>query len=240
LVRIAGLIESLVSRKEPGEIKSIRKAAGISDAVFKLIVRKIRPGVRERELAAEISFLQKKFGADGDAFEPIVASGKRSALPHARPTSRAIRKGDLVLLDFGCTVDGYCSDMTRTISVGPASTRTRSLYASVLEARNLAVSLVCPGVAVRELDSRVRQHFRKAGLSRFFTHSLGHGIGLQVHERPRVSSMSNEVLAPGNVITIEPGIYIPSIGGIRIEDDVLVTTGGCQVLNNATRELLVV
>jgi Xaa-Pro aminopeptidase len=235
-----GVVEGLTSQKEPAEILSLVKAARISDKVFETLLPNIKPGVSEKDLAAEISFLHRRFGSDGDAFEPIVASGKRSALPHARPTSRRLRRGDLLLLDFGCIVDGYHSDMTRTIAIGPVSSRIRTMYAKVLEAGDLAILAVQPGVRVRELDRIARRHLRKSGLQKYFVHSLGHGIGLQIHESPRISERSDEVLGANNVITIEPGVYIPSVGGVRIEDDLVVRMDGCEILCKSPRELLVV
>jgi Xaa-Pro aminopeptidase len=235
-----GIVESLASVKEKQEIGSIRRAVAISDLVFGEILGRVRPGVSERDIAAEVSFLHKRFGGEGDAFEPIVAAGRRSALPHARPAGRVLRSGEHILLDFGCTVDGYHSDMTRVIAVGRVSSRVRRMHAAVLDAREVAISAARAGVAVRELDAMVRKRLRSSGLSRFFVHSLGHGIGLQIHERPRISTLSDEVLAAGNVVTIEPGVYVPSVGGVRIEDDLLIKADGCEVLNRASRELLVV
>ncbi len=235
-----GILEGLVSIKEKSEIARLRKAASISGRVFEAILDRIRPGVRECDLAAEISFQHKSLGAGGDAFDPIVAAGKRSAFPHARPTQNRLRKGDMVILDFGCTVDGYHSDMTRTVVLGKATSRIRKLYSAVLEARNRAVDHVRPGVRTSVLDGLARRSLAGQKLEQYFIHSLGHGVGLSIHERPRISSLSTEQLEEGNTVTIEPGVYVPGVGGIRIEDLVLVTKDGCEVLCDIPRTLTIV
>jgi len=240
LVATTGVVELLASVKEPIEVRSIRKAVAISEEVYAHVVRMIRPGVKERDLAAEISCMQKRLGAEGDAFPPLVAAGRGSALPHARPSNRNIRNGQVVLLDFGCTVNGYHSDMTRTVFVGKASARLRAMYAAVLEARDKAVDAVTPGMRASVLDGIARKVLRHRGFDTLFVHSLGHGVGLALHERPRISPLSNDTLVRGNVVTIEPGVYRPDTGGIRIEDVVEVTGTGCRVLTTAPRELTIV
>jgi len=235
-----GIVEGLSEIKEDREVRSIAKAATISDKTFEHILRRIRPGVTELDIASEISFLQKRFGGEGDAFEPIVAGGRRSSLPHARATRRKIANRDIVLLDFGCVVRGYRSDITRTVVVGKASANVRRIYSAVLAARNTAVENARAGLKARDLDQIARQHLAGAGLARYFIHSLGHGLGLQVHEGPKISPLSSDILKVGNVVTLEPGVYIPSLGGIRIEDDVLITNSGCKVLSHADTELQVV
>lgn len=236
---VADLVESLTLVKERGEVALVRKAASISDRAFLQIVKEIRPGIREREIAARISFLQKSAGADGDAFDPIVVAGSRAALPHARASERKIRSGDLVVLDFGCTVGGYHSDLTRTVAVGKASRKSREIYSVVRSAGELAIRAARPGMAARDLDAVARQHITGAGYGKYFPHSLGHGLGLQIHERPRVSPLGKETLRAGSIITIEPGVYLPGWGGVRIEDDVLLTRDGCRVLTRSPKELLI-
>jgi Xaa-Pro aminopeptidase len=234
------LVEGISLVKDKEEIDHIKKAVRISDRVFHEIVKSIKPGVEELEVSAEISYLHKKFGAEKDAFEPIVASGERGSLPHARASRKKIENREMVTLDFGCTVKGYNSDLTRTVAVGSASARARRLYSVVLAAQKEAIESARAGMAAQDLDAVARNRIAKAGFGRYFIHSLGHGLGLQVHERPRVSSLSKEVLVEGSVITIEPGVYIPHFGGVRIEDDVLLTARGCEVLNRAPKQLMIV
>ena len=235
-----GFIERFASVKDELEIRYLREAAEISDKVFRKIVSLLRPGMSEQHVAARIGFYHRKYGAEGDAFEPIVASGWRGAFPHARASAKAIRKGELVTLDFGCRVGGYHSDLTRTVAVGRPIPRAKKIYQVVLDAQLEAVEAARSGIAARALDGVARKCLWKRGFGRSFGHSLGHGLGLQVHEFPRVSSLSKEILRSGNVITIEPGIYIPGFGGVRIEDDVVIRDGGCEVLNRSSKELLIV
>ncbi len=232
------LVEELALSKDPDEIANIRRAIRISERVYRDVLRVIRPGARERDIAAEISFRQKRYGADRDAFEPIVASGPRSALPHARATSRKLRRGDLVVIDFGCIVKGYGSDITRTICVGDAPARARAMHAAVLEAQRRSIAVARAGLHVRELDGIARSSLGAAGYR--FPHALGHGLGLRAHERPWVSRLGRDVLREGNVVTIEPGVYVPGYGGVRIEDDVVITRSGCRILTHLPRELTIV
>ncbi len=235
----AEIVESLALVKDPAEIESIRNAALISGRVLSEIVPLLRPGVREADIAAEISFLQKRHGGERDAFEPIVASGERAVLPHAVPTGKKIRSGEMVILDFGTTCNGYCSDITRTVAMGKTSRRAREMYALVLDAHTAAMAAARAGLPARDLDAVARERLRKAGYGRYFVHSLGHGIGLNIHERPRISPLSTERLQAGSVVTIEPGLYVPGVGGVRIEDDVVLTRTGCRVLTDAPRELMI-
>jgi Xaa-Pro aminopeptidase len=232
-------IEQLCARKDGREIDLIKRAVSISDEVFDGILTLIKPGVLESEIAAEITYRQRRLGADRDAFEPIVASGERSALPHGRATTRKLRSGDLLTLDFGCVVGGYHSDMTRTVGIGRLSTEARRIYSTVLDAQQLACDHVREGIECRELDRIARDRIASAGYGKFFQHSLGHGIGLQIHEAPRISVQSKGRLAPGNVITIEPGIYVPGTGGVRIEDDLVVTANGGDILNTSVKDLII-
>jgi Xaa-Pro aminopeptidase len=234
------VVEEVALVKEKKELDHIRAAVRISDRVFSELLHVIKPGVAELDVAAEISYLHKKFGAEKDAFEPIVASGERGSIPHARASAKKIRHRELVTLDFGCTVRGYNSDITRTVAAGGASLQSRNLYDVVLDAQLEAIRAARAGLMARDLDAVARDRISARGYGRFFIHSLGHGLGLQVHERPRVSALSKERLVAGSVITIEPGVYIPRFGGVRIEDDVLLTSQGCEVLNKAPKNLLVV
>lgn len=234
-----GLVESVAAVKDASEIESIRKAVRITDRVFRDILRILKPGLRELDIAAEISYRQRMEGAERDAFDVIVASGWRSALPHGRASGKKIRTGDLVTLDFGCSVNGYHSDLTRTVTVGTPSRRAREIYQIVLDAQQRAIGAVRSGLSARDLDEVARGYIRSRGYQKYFRHSLGHGLGLQVHELPKVSSRSKDTLEAGNVITIEPGIYLPNFGGVRIEDDVLVANRHSIVLNTAPKEFLV-
>ncbi len=233
------LVENLALIKDPSEIKAIQEAGEIASRVFLEIVQLIRPGVSEMDIAAEISYLLKRQGGERDAFEPIVASGERGVLPHVRPTTQRIRQGVMVILDFGTTRNGYCSDITRTVAVGKVPRRAVEMYALVLDAHAAAIQAAKGGLPARELDAIARERLHKAGYGRYFVHSLGHGLGLNIHERPRVSPLSSEVLQVGNCITIEPGLYVPGIGGVRIEDDIVLTKTGCNVLTHAPRELMI-
>lgn len=234
-----GIIEKITAVKDPAELRKIRRAVAITDAVFKEILDCVRPGVPELDVAAEISYRQRKLGAEADAFESIVASGPRGALPHGRASSRKIRDREFVTLDFGCVYEGYYSDLTRTVSVGKPSRQWKTIYQIVLDAQRKAIDAAATGISARDLDAVARSHIRKMGYEEYFNHSLGHGLGMQIHEPPRISMRSSARLQPGNVITIEPGIYIPHSGGVRIEDDVLITNGSCEVLTKSSKELLI-
>jgi len=239
-VSMKDVVEGIALVKEKKEIDHIRAAVGISDRVFKELLHVIKPGVTELDVAAEISYLHKKFGAEKDAFEPIVGSGERGSLPHARASAKKIKHHEFVTLDFGCTVQGYNSDITRTVAVGGASQQSRKLYDVVLDAQLAAIRAARGGIMARDLDAVARDRISARGYGQYFIHSLGHGLGLQVHERPRVSALSKERLKSGSVITIEPGVYIPRFGGVRIEDDVLLTSQGCEVLNKAPKNFMAV
>ncbi|MBI2619657.1 MAG: aminopeptidase P family protein [Ignavibacteriales bacterium] len=233
------VVEALCAVKDESEIDLIRRAVSISDDVFRKILDVLRPGISEMDVAAEIIYLHRKLGAEADAFEPIVASGFRGALPHARATGKSIKRGEMVTLDFGCRYRGYHSDLTRTVAVGKPTDRARRMYRIVREAQQRAVDSARSGMAAKDLDAVARKHITRAGFGRWFPHSLGHGLGIQVHEAPRVSASSKDVLKSGNVITIEPGVYVPSVGGVRIEDDVVIRNGFCEILNAASKELVV-
>ena len=234
-----GIVESLACVKDATEIALLRAAAAITDAVFGEILSLLRPGVTESELAAELSYRQRRRGAEGDAFEPIVASGIHGALPHARASDKRLARGELVVLDFGCRVQGYHSDLTRTVAIGKPSAELRKMYRTVLEAQARALDECRVPMRARELDAVARAHIRRAGLGKYFSHSLGHGLGLQIHEDPKLSAKSSSMLVAGNVVTIEPGVYVPGIGGVRIEDDVVLGTRGHEILTRSPKELTI-
>jgi Xaa-Pro aminopeptidase len=231
-------VEELRAIKDPGELAAIRDAAELSSDVFRAIIPNVKPGVSELDLAAEIDHAIRRRGGSGPSFDTIVASGPRSAWAHARPSSKPLGKNELVVLDHGAILRGYSSDMTRTVFLGRPSRRVRQLYHAVLEAQEAARAAVWPGVAAGEVDAAARRVLRRNHLARYFTHSTGHGLGLEVHEMPRLGRGEATPLAAGMVVTIEPGVYIEGVGGIRIEDDVVVTSTGAVELTRATREFL--
>jgi len=222
------------------QLKVTRKVAGAKCRVVEAggIVEQLRPGVREREIAAEIEYQLKQRGASGPSFETIVASGARSALPHARPTGKRLRKNELVVLDLGAILGHYCSDMTRTVYLGRAPKRVRDWYRAVEEAQAAGVAAAKAGVICADVDAAAREVLKKNGLDGYFVHSTGHGLGLEVHEEPRVAKGQTIRLEAGNVITIEPGVYVEGAGGIRIEDDVVVQAGKSEMLTRVKRDLI--
>jgi len=201
-------------------------------------IRLIRPGVTELDIAAEIGYRMRRKGASGESFEAIVAAGPRSALPHARPTARQIGKNELVVLDLGAILRRYCSDLTRTVHVGKASSRVRGWYHAVLDAQTAARDALKSGVTCGAIDAAARNVLHRKGLGRYFVHSTGHGIGLEIHEDPRIARDQKTLLETGNVVTLEPGVYVEGVGGIRIEDDALVTARGAEILTTTPREFL--
>jgi Xaa-Pro aminopeptidase len=235
----ADVLETIAVVKDEGEIKKIKHSVAITDRVFKEILDILRPGIREIDVAAEISYRQRKHGAEADAFETIVASGARGALPHGRASAKKIKRGELVTLDFGCIADGYHSDLTRTVAVGKPSAEARKVYQTVLDAQRRAIDAARSGIIAKDLDAVARSYITEKGYGRYFTHSLGHGLGLQIHESPKISSQNATRIERGFVVTIEPGIYIPRSLGVRIEDDVVIRDEGCDVLNHAPKELLI-
>jgi Xaa-Pro aminopeptidase len=238
LVAAGGEIGSLRQRKDPGEIALMRKAAALADKVVASAIKLLKPGVREIEVAAEIEYQMRSLGASGPAFETIVAFGPRSAHPHARPTRKRLGKNELVVLDLGAILGHYCSDITRTVFFGRAPARVRQWYRAVQEAQVAAVVGARAGVTCGDVDAAARNVLRRHRLDRYFVHSTGHGLGLEVHEDPRVARGQKHILVPGNVITIEPGVYVPDVGGIRIEDDVVVHARRTEVLTRVPRELI--
>lgn len=233
-----GLLEDLGWVKDSQEISSIKRAVEIADVAFERILQIVRPGIRERELAAELEYQMAMQGSEKPAFESIVASGYRSALPHGIASQKKLKKGDFVTFDFGATINGYVSDITRTVVVGKASPRQKSVYNTVLKAQKAGINRVKAGVDCKKVDDSCRNIIKKAGYGKNFGHGTGHGIGFYIHVGPRISPRSKDKLAVNHIVTIEPGIYIPGWGGVRIEDDVLVTKSGGTVLNKAPKKLL--
>lgn len=231
-------VEEIRRIKESAEIERVAAAAALTDRAFDHILGRLTPGVTEAQIALELEVYMRTHGSDGVAFEPIVASGPNSSRPHARVSSRAFELGDFVTMDFGARVDGYCSDMTRTVVMGVASPRQAEIYSAVLEAQEAAIAAVRAGMPGAQIDSVARDLLDARGLGEYFGHGLGHGVGLEVHELPSVSSRARQSVPAGAVITIEPGVYVPGFGGVRIEDLVLVEDGGCRVLSCAPKHLM--
>ncbi len=224
--------------KDEEELQSIRQAIAVAEAAFWEVLSFVREGVAENDVAVELEYRMRKLGGEGIAFPTIVASGRRSALPHARPTSCRIERGTWVIVDWGVRVNGYCADLTRVIPVGEVvNHRFRDALAILCEAQQLALSCIREGVEAGFVDQKVREFFRGKGVERYFTHSLGHGIGIDVHEEPKLGTKSRNVLRSGMVVTVEPGIYIPEWGGVRLEHMVLVTEDGCTVLDTLPETL---
>jgi Xaa-Pro aminopeptidase len=245
LKNAAALVERLRLVKDADELERIRAAVQLGAQLFDRALEVLRRGlsrseVKESEVAAEMELTARKAGADAMSFPTIVASGPRSALPHGRASSQPIKPGAFVVCDFGVILRGYCSDQTRTVWIGNAPKDARDAYEAVREAQQAAVDAVRPGTTVGEIDAAARKVLRKAGLGRYFTHSTGHGVGLEIHEAPRVAAGQKEVLQPGMVITIEPGVYFPGKWGVRIEDMVAVTANGCEVLTPTSKDFLAV
>ncbi len=231
-------VEAIRQIKEPAEVDRIAAAAAIADRAFEHILGFMAPGVSEADVALEVEFFMRRERSEGVAFDPIVASGPNGARPHAVPGDRRIAAGDLVILDFGARVGGYCSDMTRTVAVGRASEEYRRLYEAVLSANEAGIAAVRAGRPCVEVDRAAREVLGEAGLAERFTHGLGHGVGLDVHEMPTVGPRSQESLRAGAVVTIEPGVYVSGDAGVRIEDLVVVEEAGCRLLTRAPKELI--
>ncbi|MFO7275030.1 MAG: Xaa-Pro peptidase family protein [Bacillota bacterium] len=237
---VSGLVEQLRLIKDETEIALMRRAAEIADEAFAQILPLIKPGVRERDLATELEYRMKKLGAQGVAFETIVASGVRSSLPHGVASDKALEVGDLVTFDFGALYQGYCSDMTRTVVLGEPTDKQREIYGIVLEAQKRGVAACRPGITGKDLDDVCRSYIAEKGYGEYFGHGTGHGVGRFIHEGPRVSQRGGDVvLQPGMVITVEPGIYLPGWGGVRIEDMLLVTESGAESFTRSPKELLI-
>jgi Xaa-Pro aminopeptidase len=235
-----GLVERARMVKDADEIARMRAAAILGASLFERAFEVIRPGVTESEVAAEMEYVARRAGAEEMSFPTIVAAGKRSALPHGRASRGVIPSRGFVVCDFGVILAGYCSDRTRTVHVGRPTSKARQMYEAVREAHAVAVETVRAGLSVGEIDQAARNILKREGLARHFTHSTGHGVGLEIHESPRIAAGQTEILRPGMVITVEPGVYIPGSGGVRIEDMVVVTEHGHEVLAPASTELLTI
>jgi Xaa-Pro aminopeptidase len=236
---VSGVVEELRAVKSPAEIAAIKRSVKLNSAALDQALRHYKPGAREIDLAAEIEYRMRRLGAEGPAFETIVASGERTALPHARPTEAPIGSNQLLLVDMGAAVAGYASDMTRTFAVGKLNAKGRRMYRAVLESQLAAIDAVRPGVSCASVDRAARRVLRGYGLEKLFIHSTGHGLGLEIHERPRVGRKEATRLVAGMAVTIEPGVYEEGVGGVRIEDTIVVTEGGCEVLTPTSKELAV-
>lgn len=236
---VSGLIEKIRLIKTEQEINIIKVACEIADHAFTHILDFIKPGRTELEVSNELEFFMRKQGATSSSFDIIVASGVRSALPHGVATDKVIEKGDFVTLDFGALYNGYISDITRTVAVGQPSEKLVEMYNVVLESQLLALEKVGPGMTGIEADAVARDYLKSKGYGEAFGHSTGHGIGLEVHEGPGLSFRSETILEPGMAVTIEPGVYLPGIGGVRIEDDILITETGNEKLTHSTKELII-
>jgi Xaa-Pro aminopeptidase len=223
---------SLRQIKSADELKLLRQAADLNRQAFEQVLPLIKQGMSEAEIAIELEIVMKRLGGEANAFDFIVASGVRGALPHGVASKKLLQSGDLVTIDFGTRVAGYHSDETVTFAIGEVDVKLRQIFDIVLEAHDLAIAAVKPGLAIAELDAVARERISAAGYAEYFGHGLGHGVGLEIHEQPSLSPRSTEVLAPGMVITIEPGIYLPGQGGVRIEDTIVVTNTGCDVLTS--------
>lgn len=232
------LVSALRRLKTEDEIRTIEEALRLSESVLADILPSLKPGVSERETAARIEYEMKMRGAEAEAFDTIVLFGARSSLPHGRPDESRLAQGDIVLLDFGCRKSGYCSDLTRTQVFGSMPDAWfEEVYELVLTAQRIAIEAARPGMTCRELDGVARNLIAEAGYGEYFGHGLGHGLGIEIHETPRVNPQSEIVLEPGMVMTIEPGVYVPERGGVRIEDVIAVTSAGCTVLSRAPKEM---
>jgi Xaa-Pro aminopeptidase len=236
---VSGAVEALRAVKSPREIEAIAESVQLNSEALRQALRHFRHSMREVDLAAEIEYRMRRLGAENTAFETIVASGKHSALPHAHPTESPIQNDQLLLIDMGAKLAGYTSDMTRTYAIGKLGRKARRMYRAVLESQLAAIDTVKPGISCMAVDRAAREVLGKFGLDKLFVHSTGHGLGLEIHESPRIGRKERTKLEPGMVITIEPGVYAEDEGGVRIEDTVLVTDTGCKVLTPTEKNLVV-
>jgi len=243
-VKVSG-IEGIVNRlrmvKDAEEIEYLRRAAELADQCYSHLIGMIKPGITEWDVAVEIEFFYRRNGCRKSSFDAIVASGSGSSMPHYETSmKKRIEPGDILLIDMGCNYEGYNSDLTRTLFVGRVDPALETIYTIVREAQQMAVDAVCPGITTGRLDSIARDHIAQAGYGEYFGHSLGHGFGLEVHELPAVRTSGEEILRKNMAITIEPGIYVPGHGGVRIEDMVLVTARGNELLTRSSKEIIVI
>lgn len=240
LVPVSGLVEELRMVKDERELALIQEAADLADATFSHILTMLKPGITEKEIALEMEFFMRRKGATSTSFETIVASGERSALPHGVASDRVLRKDEFVKFDFGAYMNSYVSDLTRTVVLGKPTDKHREIYDIVLEAQLHALANIRPGMTGSEADALARDMIERHGYGDSFGHSTGHGIGMEIHEAPRLSKLSDTILKPGMVVTVEPGIYIPGFGGVRIEDDIVITQDGIKILTHSTKEFITI
>jgi len=238
LVPAGAMVEDLRRVKDAGEIDRIRRACAIGDEAFQALLPRLADGVTERQFALELEFAMRERGASGNSFDPIIAAGPNGAKPHARPSDRVIGRNELVVCDFGCIVDGYCSDMTRTVSVGDPGADARHLYDVVLASQQAGRARVAAEVPCADVDRASRDVIAAAGWADAFSHSTGHGVGLEIHEAPRVAATGRDTLVVSDVVTVEPGVYLPGIGGVRIEDTVVVGAAGSEPLTLTPKDLV--
>ena len=239
LVALTDPVANLRLIKEPEEIENIRAAVRLTEDSFTELMGEIRVGVSERELALHLEFIMREKGAEKVSFDLIVAAGENSALPHYQPGTRRIKEGDLLLFDIGVQLDGYCSDMTRVLAIGKIPAQLREIYDLVLAANKAGIAAVRAGEKGAAIDATARDLIAQAGHKEHFGHGLGHGVGLEVHEGPRLSPLSKDTLQAGMTVTVEPGVYLPGLGGVRIEDLVVVTEDGCEVLTSLPKDRLI-
>lgn len=236
-----GEIERFTRPKAPEELANIKKACAMAEKVFDIMLGIIKPGITEKEIAMEIAHQGRMLGSEGDAFDIIAVSGPRSALVHGTPSTKKVKKNEIVLLDFGCIVNGFRSDITRTIAVGRATKEQKSVYQLLLDAKQAAVDTVRPGMNGKHVDAAARDMIKKAGYGDYFQHSLGHGLGLQTHEKPIITfRMDDQIVPEDTVLAIEPGVYLPGKFGMRVEDDIFVTLNGGKYITNTPKELVVI
>jgi Xaa-Pro aminopeptidase len=238
LVPAGAMVEDLRRVKDAGEIDRIRRACAIGDEAFQALLPRLADGVTERQFALELEFAMRERGASGNSFDPIIAAGPNGAKPHARPSDRVIGRNELVVCDFGCIVDGYCSDMTRTVSIGDPGADARHLYDVVLASQQAGRARVAAEVPCADVDRASRVVIIDAGWGDAFSHSTGHGVGLEIHEAPRVAATGRDTLVISDVVTVEPGVYLPGIGGVRIEDTVVVGAAGSEPLTLTSKDLV--
>ncbi len=236
---VAGAVEQLRELKDPDEQALMEKACQITGDTFERILPQIKPGMTEKQIAALLEYDMRCHGADRPSFSSIVAAGVNGSLPHATPSDYAVRTGDMITLDFGAKVGGYCADMTRTIALGEPSAELKKVYQVVKDAQQMAQDAVKAGKACRAIDAIARDYIAKMGYDGRFGHGLGHSLGIDIHEDPRFNTKTGATLKAGQMMTVEPGIYLPGIGGVRIENKVLVTGDGCRALTKPTRELII-
>lgn len=237
LIPTSGIVENLTLIKAPDEIESLRRACRLTDECFSFLTQRIQPGLREWDIQMELEFFIRKQQAEL-SFDPIVVSGENGAKPHGHATDKILERGELLTLDFGAKVDGYCADLTRTVAIGSPSQELRDMYNLVLKSQLAALEAIKPGVKAHDIDLAARKVLDEKDMSKYFTHGLGHGLGRQVHDGGRLGPNSPTIMEPGQVWTVEPGVYIPGLGGVRIEDDIVVTDSGIEILNSSTKELL--